>query len=216
MTTSRREEEIWDTAERLFSEQGYHATTMRQIASQLGLEGGSLYAHIESKQQILSAVVTRIGDKFLEAMEGVATTDIPPEEKLRMAVRTHIRLIAENLDAATVYFHEWRFLEDEHREAVLARRDTYEGYFRGIVAQGMEAGAFRGASSKFASILVLSAGNWLYQWYAPEGPLSPEEIADRFTDMILEGLQAPERAWVTAGVGGDGELDAAKGLSNLG
>lgn len=216
MTTSRREEEIWDTAERLFSEQGYHATTMRQIARQLGLEGGSLYAHIESKQQILSAVVARIGDKFLEAMEDVATTDVPPKEKLRMAVRTHVRLVAENMDAATVYFHEWRFLETHHQESVLARRDTYEGYFRRIVAEGMEAGVFRNVSPKFASILVLSVGNWLYQWYDPEGSLSPEEIADRFTDMILEGLEAPGRAWVTAGVGGDGELDAAKGLSNLG
>jgi len=188
MSPTSRVEEIWDTAERLFSQYGYHATTMRRIASELGLEGGSLYAHITSKEEVLRAVVRRAGDQFLETLEPIAASDAPPEEKLRAAIRAHIRLVADDLDAATVYFHEWKFLNPRHRGAVLQRRDAYEQWFRRIIAEGIEAGVFRDNDPKFAAILILSVCNWLYNWYDPAGPLSPEEVADRFTDMILEGL----------------------------
>ncbi len=190
MSPTSRVEEIWDTAERLFSQYGYHATTMRRIASELGLEGGSLYAHIDSKEDILRAVVRRIGDQFLETLEPIANSDAPPIDKLRNAIRAHIRLVADNLDAATVYFHEWKFLSPSHRTSVLERRDAYEQMFRRIIAEGVEAGVFRDVDPKFAGILVLSVGNWLYHWYHPDGPLSPEQIADMFTDMILDGLLA--------------------------
>ncbi len=188
MSSSDRLTEIWDTAERLFSQYGYHATTMRRIAGELGLEGGSLYAHIDSKQEILEAVVGRIGDGFLDLMRPVLEADAPPDEKLRMAMRAHVRMVAENLEAATVYFHDWRFLDAEHRAAVVERRDTYEEMFRSIIREGAEAGVFREVDSKFATILILSAGNWVYQWYDPDGQLTPEEIADRFSDIICEGL----------------------------
>lgn len=190
MNPSSRLEEIWDTAERLFSQYGYHATTMRHIASELGLEGGSLYAHIESKEDILRAVVRRTGDKFLGTMEPIAKSDAPPDEKLRNAIRAHIRLIAENLDAVTVYFHEWQFLKPEHHTASRERRDIYEGMFRKIIVEGVEAGVFRDVDPRFAGILILSVGNWLYEWYDPTGPLDPEKLADLFADMILKGLLA--------------------------
>lgn len=190
MNPTKRVEEIWDTAERLFSQYGYHATTMRHIASELGLEGGSLYAHVESKEEILRTVIRRAGDQFLETLEPIATLDAPPEEKLRMAIRVHIRMVADNLDAATVYFHEWKFLRPRHRASVLERRDSYERLFRAIIREGIETGVFRDVDPRFAGILILSVGNWLYHWYDPLGPLSPEQIADRFTDMLLEGLLA--------------------------
>lgn len=188
MNPTSRLEEIWDTAERLFSQYGYHATTMRRIASELGLEAGSLYAHIESKEEILRAVIRRIGDQFLETVEPIAASAAPPDERLRKALKAHIRLIADHLDAATVYFHEWKFLGPRYRASVRERRDTYEQMFRRIIAEGVEAGVFRDVDPKFAGFLILSVGNWLYQWYNPAGPLSPEEIADCFTDMILQGL----------------------------
>lgn len=189
MSPTRRVEEIWDIAERLFSQHGYHATTMRRIASELGLEGGSLYAHIKSKEEVLRAVVRRAGDHFLETLEPIAASNAPPEEKLRTAIRAHIRMVADDLDAATVYFHEWKFLNPRHRGSVLKRRDAYEQLFRGIIAEGIEAGVFRNNDPKYAAIMILSVCNWLYNWYDPDGPLSPREIADRFADMILEGLR---------------------------
>ncbi|MFQ5340950.1 MAG: TetR/AcrR family transcriptional regulator [Anaerolineae bacterium] len=188
MSPTRRTEEIWDTAEKLFSQYGYHATTMRRIASELGLEGGSLYAHIESKEEVLRAVIRRAGDQFLQTLEPIASSDAPPADKLRTAIRAHVRLVADDLDAATVYFHEWRFLQPKYRGSVLQRRDAYEQMFRKIITEGIEAGVFRDYDRKFATILILSACNWLYHWYDLAGPLSPEEIADLFTDMILEGL----------------------------
>ncbi|GAP63037.1 hypothetical protein ARMA_1460 [Ardenticatena maritima] len=192
MPYGERKTQIIETAAQLFSERGYHATSVRDIAAALDLQGGSLYAHIQSKEEVLWLIVERAAEQFFEAVRPLAESDLPPDEKLRRAVHAHIRVITDDLAAATVYFHEWRFLEEEHRNTFLEQRREYEHLWREMVREGMEKGVLRNDEDpKYMAILILSAMNWLYHWYRPDGPLSPDEIAERFWRMLLEGLQAP-------------------------
>src|SRR3954469_21009044 len=94
----------------MFSRQGYHATTMRDIARELNLQGGSLYAHIESKEDVLWEIVERAAREFLSAARPLAVGAAPPSERLRAMLRAHVEIVARNLSDATVFFHEWRFL----------------------------------------------------------------------------------------------------------
>lgn len=188
---SERKIQILDTAERLFSERGYHATSMRDLAAELDLKGGSLYSHIAGKEELLWRVLERAADDFRAAIRPFAEGSEPPEWRLRGAICAHVRVIAENLDAATVYFHEWKFLGEPQRAEFLERRREYEATMRGIVTEARTSGAFRDVEPKWATLLILSAANWLYHWYDPSGPLAPDEIADRMITMIFEGLQLP-------------------------
>ena len=184
-----RKEQIYSTARSLFSERGYHATTVRDIARELNLQGGSLYAHIESKEDVLWELVNRAAEQFLGAVEPIVESDAPPSEKLRQMVRAHVGVVADNLGHAAVFLHEWKFLGDGRRQAMAERRDRYERLYRRVIEEGMACGDFASTDSRMAATLVLSAVNWMPQWYKTSGPLSAVDVADRFSTLILQGLQ---------------------------
>src|SRR5215210_9523270 len=121
-----RKEQIYSTARSLFSERGYHATTVRDIARELNMQGGSLYAHIVSKEDVLWEIVSRAAGQFLGAVEPIMQSDVSPAVKLREMVRAHVGVIADNLADATVFLHEWKFLGEERRALIAERRDRYE------------------------------------------------------------------------------------------
>ncbi len=193
MDYSPRKEQIVQTAGSMFSRQGYHATTMRDIARELNMQGGSLYAHIASKEEMLWAIVERAAAEFQVAVAPLADLPLPAAERLQQMLTAHVGVVARNLDNATVFFHEWRFLSPARRAVIAGQRDAYEGLFRRVIQAGIDAGEFPGADARMGSLLVLSAGNWLYQWFRPDGPLPAEAIAGQMAAMLVAGLRCVER-----------------------
>ena len=98
-------------------------------------------------------------------------------------------MITDNLNAAAVYSTEWRHLGDERQEAFTAIRNRYEQIVRGLVRDGIREGSLADVEEKFATLLILSSINWIYQWYDSDGPMSPEEIARKLTEMLFNGLR---------------------------
>jgi hypothetical protein len=114
--------------------------------------------------------------------------DAPTPQKLRKAIIAHVGVITRNLDAAAVYFNEWRHLSKAQRAKFAQRRDEYEGMFRALLGQGIREGLFAPVDERFAARLVLSALNWTHQWYRPDGPMTADEIGNTLADMLLNGL----------------------------
>jgi hypothetical protein len=114
--------------------------------------------------------------------------DAPPAEKIRLALRAHLRTVAAQLDVATVFTREWRYLEGERREQVLAERRRYEDRVRALFGEGRELGALRtDLDDGTAALLVLSAANWAYTWLTPGR--DTDELADRFFAVLLDGVR---------------------------
>ena len=191
MTQSKsRPDQIYEVAGALFSERGYHATSMRDLASQLGMQGGSLYAHISGKEELLVEIVNQAARQFDEALMPLREADLSPEEKLREAMCRHIEVVANNLESATVFFHEWKHLSPEAYRKVTDWRDTIDRLYRDLLQEGIDKGVFRpDLDLKMSAYLVLSAVNWTYTWYRPGGPLTASQIADKFAVMLLDGLR---------------------------
>lgn len=183
-----RKQQIYSTASSLFSERGYPATTVRDIARELNMQAGSLYAHIESKEDVLWEIVNRAADQFLATAEPIVGSDLAPSDKLRALVRSHVEQVAGNIAEATIFLHEWKFLSEERRASVTERRRRYEALYRYVIEEGIERGDFAPTDPKMATLMVLSSVNWMPQWYNPNGPLSPQQIADNFTDLVLSGI----------------------------
>ena len=80
-------------------------------------------------------------------------------------------------------------VSDDLRREFAARRDAYERMFRGLVHDAIHEGTFGDVDEKFATLLILSSVNWIYQWYRADGPMEPEEIARRITDLLFNGLK---------------------------
>lgn len=174
----------------LFSERGYHGTSMQHLGNALGLQRGSLYAHIGSKEELLFDVVDSGANHFLARAEDILAAGSPARVKLERLLVSHIETAIEHLDAATVFLNEWRYLSEEPRSLIQAKRDRYEQIVRLIVEHGVTDGEFRAdVDVRLAATLVLSAGNWTYAWYRPGGELGPTEIGKKFAELVLRGLE---------------------------
>lgn len=187
--TLQRRQEVLATAERLFAERGFHATSVRNIAEALNIKAGSLYAHIEAKEELLWAIVNKAADRFFGAAEPIVESDIVPIEKLRRVIAAHVRVITDSATSASVYTTQWRHLSEPRRSEFAARRDAYERMFRGLVRTCIREGTFSDMDEKFATLLILSSINWIYQWYRRDGSMTPDEIARKLTEMLLNGLR---------------------------
>jgi TetR/AcrR family transcriptional regulator, cholesterol catabolism regulator len=192
-----RRQQIENVASALFRERGYAATSVRDIAQVLNLQGGSLYAHMASKEDVLWSIVDRAARRFddavrpaLDGHDGRAAT-VDAAARLRAMVRAHVAVVTADLGNAAVFLHEWRFLGAERRLAVAAMRDAYEGLFRRAISDGVADGTFATSDVKLAATCLLSALNGIASWYRPEGPLGPEAIADAYADLFIGGLTGP-------------------------
>jgi len=186
MATTRREE-LSRAASRLFAERGFHGTSMDALAQELGVQKGSLYSLIGSKQELLYATMRTGATAFHEALDAVPD-DAPAGERVRLALRGHLRVVSEGLDVATVFTREWRYLEGEHREEIVRERRRYEERWRGLFRDGVEAGDLRtDLDVGAATLLILSAANWAYTWLEPGR--DTDDLADRFTAILVDGIR---------------------------
>ena len=131
------------------------------------MQKGSVYAHIESKQDLLYETLRDGADAFHGALDLIPET-LPAVDKLRLALRAHLAIVAEQLDVATVWTREWRYLEGERREEFVAARRRYEERIRGLFQEGVELSELRAdLDVSAAALLFLSAANWAYTWLRP-------------------------------------------------
>lgn len=184
-----RKEQIIATAQELMRSRGYLGTSMRDIASALQIEAASLYNHIANKEEILSSVCFGMAEKFLKAIHEVNDIYFNSEERLRLAVRNHIQILTQNLDASFVFIHEWRNLAPATKKEFIAMRDEYENEFLKILQNGEDEGIFEEVNNKFAVLTILSSLNWVVEWYHADGEMTPAQIADKLTDFMLSGLK---------------------------
>ncbi len=184
---SARRSELTREAARLFAERGYHGTSIGDLADALGVQKASLYAHIKSKQDLLYATMREGADAFHAALDAIPDS-LPATEKIRLALRSHLRVVAEQLDVATVFVREWRYLEGDRRDEIVAERRRYEERFRTLFREGRELGELRtDLEEATAALLALSAANWAYTWLQPGR--DTDALADRFYALLLDGMR---------------------------
>jgi AcrR family transcriptional regulator len=187
-----RRQQIEDAASSLFRERGYSGTSVREIARALDIRGASLYAHVASKEDVLWSIVSRTADRFEKAADRAdrAAGDTGCAERLRELSRAHARVVMENVEHASAFVYEWKFLSPARRAEVRNRRDRYEARFRVLIAEGVACRAFGRVDPALAATFILTALNGIAMWYRPEGRLSAEHIADEFAELAARTLEA--------------------------
>jgi TetR/AcrR family transcriptional regulator, cholesterol catabolism regulator len=185
---SRPREAILESAIALFGKRGYNGTTMRDIAKDVGILPGSLYAHISSKELLLDEIVELGIESFL-SIESSLPHAGSTVDKLRTAIRAHVKIAAENPGRSLVVFHQWRFLTEPNLTRALNKRRRYQQLFVRLVDAGIADGSFApGLDSKIAVFTILGALNWVPEWFSPAGPFNPLEVGDKMADNLLSGL----------------------------
>jgi len=184
---STRRTELTREAARLFAERGYHGTSIGDLAEALGVQKATLYAHIESKQDLLYETMRDGAAAFHAALDAIPD-ELLANEKIRLALRGHLRVVAEQLDVATVFVQEWRYLEGERRGEIVAERRRYEERIRALFREGRELSELRtDLDDGTSALLMLSAANWAYTWLQPGR--DTDELADQFYALLIDGMR---------------------------
>jgi AcrR family transcriptional regulator len=164
---------------------------MRDIASEVGINKGSLYSYIRSKEDLLIPVFERSMGLLVTRMEAIeADASLGPTERLRRAIHAHITTVAEHLDELTVYLSEWRQLRTDSLAKNREQRERYAAMFHTILQDGVAAGEFRPMDTRIAMLGMIGMCNYLFRWYRPDGRLPPDQIADELIEMVMRGVSA--------------------------
>ena len=160
---------------------------MNDLAEALGVQKGSLYAHTASKQELLWEIARDGAAAFHAALDEIPER-LPAVEKIRLALRAHLAVVAAQLEVATVFVREWRYLDGARRDDFLAERRRYEERIRALFREGREASELRtDLNEGVAALLFLSAANWAYTWLRPgEGT---DAVADAFYELLVNGMR---------------------------
>jgi TetR/AcrR family transcriptional regulator, cholesterol catabolism regulator len=178
------------TAQKLFRERGYAAVGMRELAKEVGIEAPSIYNHYKSKDDLLREICSDIAAQFFKAFDAIDADEKSATKKLRAAIKGHISVIANNLEASSVFFHEWMFLEEPNLAHFKKQRHEYELKFRDIIDKGVKKGDFKAMNLKLVTFTIFSALNATYDLYRTNERLTQDEIAEDIANLLLKGLKS--------------------------
>jgi AcrR family transcriptional regulator len=193
-----RDQQILESAVKIFSSKGYTAASLQDVADMVGLLKGSLYHYIPSKENLLFRIFQQAHDEAVVLMAEIDALGLPPEKRLANYVERLTLWYLENRDRASLYFTEWRYLTGEYADTVRDQRRAFEHYLRNLVTEVKQAGFTRDSlEPKLASFYILSAVNSVPVWYRPTGPSTPEMVAAQVAELACAtvfGNPKPRRA----------------------
>lgn len=181
-------EDILEAAAQVFRQKGFHGASMQDIADAVSLQKASLYHHVASKQEILLALLDRALELLLERISAISDQDLPADKKLRQMIRTYLQILTENTDLSAVLLFEHRSLERKQHARHVPNRDKFEALWRDVLTEGVAARLFTCDEPALTARAILGIMNWTITWYRPNGPLEIGEIADHYSNLLLNGL----------------------------
>jgi AcrR family transcriptional regulator len=189
---SARREEILAIAAELFAEKGFATTTVREIADTAGILSGSLYHHFDSKESMVDEILRTFLDDILTRYRAAVAAGGDPAKILRELVRAAFNALGTHRPAVAVMINEYNLLVQYPRFAYLRDgADETERLWAGVVEQGIATGTFRADIDPHMIYRFMRDAIWVsVRWYRPDGRLSPEEIADLYLDVLLDGIAA--------------------------
>ncbi|HEY5944691.1 MAG TPA: TetR/AcrR family transcriptional regulator [Kofleriaceae bacterium] len=187
-TRERSDDRVLQAAARQFREQGYAATTLRDIARAAGMLLGSVHYRFPTKEDILAALMERAIDRLIEGVLAASAAGENPLERLRLALTEHVRILLSREDSVYVLLYDWRSLSPGVERAIAKQRKRYEQFADELLAQAAAyAKPQPGVDLYLLRQFAFGAANWVAQWYDPKGPYTPEMIADAFFRYLSHG-----------------------------
>lgn len=179
-----RDGEIIDAATTVFSQKGYSAASLQEIADRVGILKGSLYHYIDSKESLLFRILQGSHEEATAIMNEVDALDLATDAKFRTYVNRLVTWYLSHRERTGLYQNEWRFLEGDFGKQVRAQRRTFNAYMRAIIDAAVEEGlAPADLDTDLATKWVLSAIDSIPSWYRTTPPKHIDDLAASITSM---------------------------------
>jgi AcrR family transcriptional regulator len=186
------DQRILEAATALFSEKGYHGTSMREVAAAVGIKAGSLYNHFPGKEDLLFTIARGVMVELLEGGRSAIAGHDEAADRLRALVRWHVVYHAEQRFRARVADEQLHALGPERRTQVVQVRDEYTRLFKDILEQGRGEDGWLVPDVSLITFAIGGMCTFVDAWYREDGPLTPAEIAELYADFILTAVAPHE------------------------
>jgi len=187
---SQRYDLIINASARIFREKGYHHANMSDIAKAAGIQKGSLYHYIATKEDLLYEIVLSALKLYIRSLEEILEVNEKPDIIIRKAVIAHMKPIDISLDRVAVFNDERQNLSDAHRRELGKEVKRYQKLWLKLIDQGKKMRIFRDdIDSKIVLFSIYGMCNWALKWYRPKRNSKTSEVGDKFASIILDGLR---------------------------
>lgn len=194
-----RDGEVIQTAVDLFYRRGYAASSVQDVADALGMLKGSLYYYIHSKDDLLRRIFDENHLALTDIVERARAMDATPLGRLTAFLLDYGEWFLVNLERASLYQREWRYVEGEFGAVVAQRRADLDAFVVNLITDASDDGYIHpSASARRATYFIFNAFNGLSDWYQPGGPETPRKIAESYTAMALCSLGVTEPGKIIA------------------
>ena len=187
MTYDQRLDHLLSTAVRTFADKGFFATTMRDLSRETGMSLAGMYYYVTGKEELLALIQERTFSDVLEGAQSAVQSANDPIERLKRLIHHHVTFFAEHMDEMKVLSHEAESLSETWQVKI----DSLKRRYVELMTDALEA-VDRGDPSsvppRVAAYALFGMMNWIYTWYDVQGSISPDELAQHFTEIYLQGV----------------------------
>ena len=184
----QKSQELYRVIARLFACRGYHATSMREIAHELGMNKSSLYHYFTSKEDILFKLMNDAMDDALATLQEICVTDISPEEKLKKVLGFYTQYYAGDQERIILLVNEMNSLNDESRSLLTQKQRHYVQLIQSILKELAEHGKMKRIDPAIATFAFFGMVHYTVKWYHKDGPVPLDQLAQMFIEIFNTGI----------------------------
>ena len=173
-----KRQEVLREAAASFNFKGYHATSLTEIATSLGVTKAALYHYFPNKNSLLAACFERAMDVAFASLERGRRQGKNGRERLVLTITGYVSQLIDELNCCVVLMEEQALLPED-RAKLVRQRDRFERALRALVKEGIEDGSVVPCDPKLAIFVILGAMNWVAKWFKPSGAWKPQQIHAR-------------------------------------
>lgn len=181
---------IVETAARLFNDLGYHNTSTAAIAEAVGTAKATVYHYFRAKHEILYEIHDEWIDNLIVSFENRDHGSLDAKKSLEAVIQDLVGLMHTKPGHVRVFFEFYRELPPALQALAQVKRDHYAELVEATIVRGMSEGALKLQDSRTVTFALFGMCNWTYQWYQPGGRLGPEQIAEHYYSIFMQGLEA--------------------------
>ena len=185
-----RKDVIISKAARLFREKGYSASSMRDLAEEVGVEAASLYNHISSKSEILQEICFKVANKFMSHIEAIDNSPIDSIAKIEAVLRFHVQQMIHHYEEVYVSDREWKHLVDPYLSNYQNQRRTYRQRMAQMIEDGIRKNEIKSIDAPTAVLIMLHAVSGIESWHRSKKKISGELLEENMLLILIDGLRS--------------------------
>jgi len=183
-----KKDEIHRVVARLFAHRGYHHTSMREIARELGMNQSSLYHYFAGKEDVLFRLMNDAMDEVLRELEEIYAKDIAAEDKLKNVLYSYIRSYVGDQDRLFLLVNEMSSLGEANRAILVDKERQYVRLIKSILKELADEGKMKEIDVSAAAFAFFGMVHYTIKWYHKDGPIGLDELARLFVEIFTRGI----------------------------